>query len=99
MSNEKVKIPEGLFAGKAEKRDGATTAPDAPRRPTRCRVKLPDKMSLPIIGGGSSAFDAEFDWDRMVAIGTVEGRTIMVGCQLAAIAFYKDAEPDSRGRK
>jgi hypothetical protein len=80
-----TKIPDELF-------QTAKAPTPAVKRPTRCRVKLPDKMSLPIIGGGSTAFDAEFDWDRMVAVGTVEGRQVMVGIQMCAITFYKDGE-------
>jgi hypothetical protein len=60
----------------------------APKRPTRCRVKLRDDMRLPIVGG-APAFDAEFDWDRMIAVGTVEGYMVVVGIQQAIIAFYK----------
>jgi hypothetical protein len=58
------------------------------KRPTRCRVKLRDDMRLPIVGG-APAFDAEFDWDRMIAVGTVEGYMVVVGIQQAIIAFYK----------
>jgi hypothetical protein len=60
----------------------------APKRPTRCRVKLRDDMRLPIVGG-APAFDAEFDWNLMAAIGTVEGYTVMVGIQQCIVTFYK----------
>lgn len=74
-----VKVPDELFQAKA-----------AVKRPTRCRVGLPEKTSLPIIGGGTRAFDAVFDWDLMAARGTVEGLEVLVGIQQCAVVFYKE---------
>lgn len=80
MKTEKpITVPDSLF----------TPAPK-PKRPTKCRVGLPEKTSLPIIGGGTRAFDAVFDWDLMAARGTVEGLEVLVGIQQCAVVFYKE---------
>lgn len=77
----KTKIPDELFE--------ASEKPPHRFHLKRCRVKVPDKTSIPIVGG-SSAFDAVFDWDLMAAVGRVDGHEVVVGIQQGVISFYKD---------
>lgn len=66
------------------------SAPTPDTRPRKCRVFLPGKGQLAIIGPGCNAFDAVFDWDTLTAFGQVEGHDVLVSIQQANITFYKE---------
>lgn len=59
-------------------------------RPTKCRVFLPGKGQLAIIGPGCQAFDATFDWNTLTAYGVVEGYPVLVSVQQANVTFYRE---------
>ncbi len=61
-----------------------------PAKPTKCRVFLPGKGQLAIIGPGCNAFDAEFDWTTLCAMGKVEGYDVLVHVSQANITFYRE---------